>query len=122
MTQPVFDPTPRAESATMSAFCLMDAGGAGIFHQMPPVSDLNGVRTALRGGLIPSSVVRRIAGSRLFRITDGGKHLGGDVVAPEIGRAEIAQRHLGRAVPCLAHQLGQPGARIAGRGGKSCPQ
>ena len=28
-----------------------EEGGAGIFHQVPPISDLNGVRTARRSGL-----------------------------------------------------------------------
>ncbi|KAF2174527.1 hypothetical protein K469DRAFT_687760, partial [Zopfia rhizophila CBS 207.26] len=44
------------------------------------------------------------------------------VVAPEVGRSQIAQRDLGGAVPGLAHDLGEVGALLAGGGGQPCAQ
>jgi len=46
------------------------------------------------------------------------KHPLGDVVAPEIGGTQVAERDLGGFVAGLAHQLGKAGAGIAGGGGE----
>jgi hypothetical protein len=60
----------------------------------------------------------------LVRLGDagGGEDPGGDVVGPKFGRAEVAERDGGRFVPCLTHQLGQPGAGVAGGGGQTGAQ
>ena len=39
-----------------------------------------------------------------------------DVVAPKVGRPEIAEDDLGRFVRCLPHEVGETRAAIAGRG------
>ena len=50
------------------------------------------------------------------------KHSLGLIVAPQIGRPQVAERDLGGFVPGLAHQLGEPGALIAGGGGEAGAQ
>ena len=50
------------------------------------------------------------------------KHPLGDVVAPEIGGAEVAEGDLGGFVAGLAHQLGEAGAGVAGGGGEAGAQ
>ena len=42
-----------------------------------------------------------------------------DVVAPQVGGAEIGEGHLGALVPGLAHEVGQGGAGVGRRGGEA---
>ena len=52
----------------------------------------------------------------------GSENLLRDVVAPEIGGAEVAEGDLGGFVAGLAHQLGEAGAGVAGGGGEAGAQ
>jgi hypothetical protein len=63
-----------------------EEGGAGVFHQVPPVSDLNGVRTALPGGL-------PITGASIPR-DDGDRRTAG-IVDPEALTAAERRQHTG---------------------------
>ena len=67
---------------------------------------------------------RREAGSApsVARLSLRGEDPFGDVVAPEVGGAEIAERDLGGFVPGLAHEVGEPGALVAGGGGEAGAQ
>ena len=65
---------------------------------------------------MPRSPTRAV-GSALLRALPP-KHFLRHIVAPEIGRAEVAEGDLGGFVPCLAHQLGQARPGVAGGGGE----
>src|SRR4051794_22540148 len=63
----------------------------------------------------------RLAGDRAYSfpwVLFYGEDPFRDVVAPEVGRAEIAEGDLGGFVPDLAHEIGETGALIAGGGGQ----
>src|SRR5271166_5005123 len=47
------------------------------------------------------------------------KHPLGDVVAPQIGGPQIAERDLGGFMPGLAHQFGESGTLVTGGGGEA---
>ena len=61
---------------------------------------------------------RRFSGVWWSGLLVTAEHLLGDVVAPEIGGAEVAEGDLGGFVAGLAHQLGEAGAGVAGGGGE----